>query len=183
MVRNMVLVALVFVGAMSQVKACDACAKLFQQTEGKLVKKAISLPIPNDPTLRLPIKDFIVGVVWELRTADKKVYTLNLTSRTAARQAQILEGRDVLVVGPRKGNTIAVREIEAKEMEFTGTLEKIVGKNATTWRLLEGGASSRIHFASHIAACHAHVLAGKKVKVKAQMTISGLMVHSVEAMK
>ena len=87
------------------------------------------------------------------------------------------------VQGERTGDKISVRNIEAREKEYTGTMEKIVGKSSTAWRLVEGKTFYQVQFSSRSAARQAEKLLGKRVKVKAQMTISGLMVHSVEEAK
>jgi hypothetical protein len=168
--------------AASSVRACDACAALFkerQRYEGKLIKQVVSLEAhPRDDRLPLLLAPGS-RVVWKLQTADR-TYTLKLGSRTLTRLAAALEGCDVIVTGALDGAEIDVRDMEAKPGEFVGRLERREMKDRPAgWKIVTDKGTHNL-ILPELAGKKGETWAGKLVRVKGQLTVSGIVVTSVE---
>jgi hypothetical protein len=168
----------------STAQACDVCAALFKERlrhEGKLIKQVITLeapPVHGKDILPIPQ----VRVVWKLKTADR-TYTLELGSRTLTRLAAALEGHDVVVTGALKGDEIDVRDIDARPAEYVGRLERWERKDRPAgWKLVTDKGTYYLTL-TEAAGKKAETWAGQIVRVKGRMTISGIVVASVEEVR
>src|SRR5262249_25643912 len=158
-----------------------------QQTfEGKLVKTFEEACPPEANSLVYPKENRLL-VVWVLKTADKK-YELKLGSRTLTRLAAKLEGCDVIVTGKDVGGTVDVREMEAKETAFTGTIRRAYPETTQpadkfVWKLKTNAGELNLLFEQQAHVDHATDLIGKRVVVKGKKNVEGVMVTSLEAAK
>lgn len=176
-----VAVAVAALGAVSKAEACDACAQFIarqnQKHEGKLVKYVEEIHQLEQSTIYPRRPSY--HVVWVLKTADKK-YELNLGSRTLVREASALEGRKVTVTGPLEGGTINVRALEAKPTEFTGILRAWEKKDLPVSYKLKTADGEDNLILNEEQLAQAKKLAGKRVVVKGKLTVSGVVVTSIE---
>src|SRR5262249_44920505 len=126
MILSAALLSLAILGVTAESRACEGCARFFAQrtVEGKLVSSVLEVRQPeaglHDMMLRVRTR-------WLLKTPDK-TYILSFGSgkfinKHLSGLANILDGRDVTVTGRIDGDTIEVRELEAKEETFNGVLE------------------------------------------------------------
>jgi hypothetical protein len=178
-------------GALSQVQACEMCARLFQRTEGKLVRKFHVIDIHHDWRDIGPfVTPLPVRPCWVLQTADK-TYTLDLGSGKFLNKhlhglAAALEGEVVIVTGERKGDRIAVRDMVAKEKEYTGTLRhldlrgiRLAGREL--WSLTTDKGTVHLLLSTDALRAQARKCIDRRVRVKGRLTLSGIQVTAIEA--